>query len=196
MKSTAIKNNIIKIKNKFPLENILSIPALKSGDSVFSHAAIIWLAAIAVLVFIISATMGRYEISLQLLADVFKNRIIGAESYWDNTVDTVLFDIRLPRIVAAMFVGGSMAISGAVYQGLFKNPMVSPDILGASAGSGFGAAIAILLSFGTVGIQVSSFIFGLSAVAITFMFSRIISKGNNTTLALVLIGMVIATLFN
>ena len=86
-----------------------------------------------------------------------------------STVDTVLFDIRLPRIVAAMFVGGSMAISGAVYQGLFKNPMVSPDILGASAGSGFGAAIAILLSFGTVGIQVSSFIFGMSEIAITLM---------------------------
>ncbi|MDL5472237.1 iron chelate uptake ABC transporter family permease subunit, partial [Klebsiella pneumoniae] len=60
-----------------------------------------------------------------------------------ETVETVLFQVRIPRIIAAMLVGAALATAGATYQGLFKNPMISPDILGASAGAGFGAAIAI-----------------------------------------------------
>jgi len=79
----------------------------------------------------------------------------------------VLFQIRLPRIVAAMMVGAALSTSGAAYQGMFRNPLVSPDILGVSAGASFGAALAILLSWGIIGIQVSAFGFGLLAVMVT-----------------------------
>jgi iron complex transport system permease protein len=121
--------------------------------------------------------------------------IAGIAGDWSPTVTTVIFEIRLPRILAALLIGAAMSLSGASYQGMFKNPMVSPDILGASAGAGFGAAMAILASLGTVGIQVSAFFFGLAAVAITLEIGKTISRGNNVTLGLVLTGMVVSTLF-
>jgi iron complex transport system permease protein len=88
-----------------------------------------------------------------------------------------------------------MALAGASYQGMFKNPMVSPDILGASAGAGFGAAVAILCSLGVAGVQIMAFLFGIGAVVLTLAICKLISKGSNVTLILVLAGMVVSTLF-
>ncbi len=149
-----------------------------------------------VIAFLISFAVGRYAISIPEILNVFFSKIFGLKATWSDTVETVIFKVRIPRILAAMIVGGALSVSGATYQGLFKNPMVSPDILGASAGAGFGAAIGILLSLGIVGIQVSSFLFGLGAVALTFLISTIIGRGNNTVLILVLTGMVVSTLFS
>lgn len=149
-----------------------------------------------VIAFLISFTVGRYAISIPDILNVFFSKIFGLKATWSDTVETVIFKVRNPRILAAMIVGGALSMSGATYQGLFKNPMVSPDILGASAGAGFGAAIGILMSLGIVGIQVSSFLFGLGAVALTFLISTIIGRGNNTVLILVLTGMVVSTLFS
>ena len=109
-------------------------------------------------------------------------------------IDTVVFQVRLPRIMAAMLVGASLSTSGAAYQGMFRNPLVSPDILGVSAGAGFGASLAIFLSFGVVATQFSAFLFGLLAVAITFSISSSI-RGNNPALGLVLVGVLVGTLF-
>jgi iron complex transport system permease protein len=78
---------------------------------------------------------------------------------------------------------------------MFRNPMVSPDILGASAGAGFGAALGILLSFSIWGIQFASFLFGLLAVSLTYIISSLIGRGNNTVIIMVLTGMVVSTLF-
>lgn len=111
-------------------------------------------------------------------------------------METVLFQVRIPRILAGIMVGAALAVSGAAYQGLFKNPMVSPDILGASAGAGFGAAIAILLSLGASGIEVFSFLFALAAVAITYVAASVIGRRNNPILVLVLTGMVVAAMFS
>lgn len=149
-----------------------------------------------IVAFFISFTLGRYAISIPEILDIFYAKLFGLKSTWPETVETVIFNVRIPRIVAAMLVGASLSVSGATYQGLFKNPMVSPDILGASAGAGFGAAIAILMSYGTVGVQISSFMFGIGAVGLTYLISTVISKGNSSTLALVLTGMVISTLFS
>lgn len=165
----------------------------KSGASV-GYITII-LAVLPIIAFFISFTLGRYGISLTEILNIFFSKILGREVTWTATTETVIFNVRLPRILAAMLVGGALSISGASYQGLFKNPMVSPDILGASAGAGFGAAVGILLSLGIAGIQVTSFLFGLGAVALTFIISTIIGKGNNAVLVLVLTGMVVSTLF-
>lgn len=146
--------------------------------------------------FLVSFTLGRYGISVTELLNVFFSKIFGLEATWPAAIETVIFKVRIPRILTAMLVGSALSVSGASYQGLFKNPMVSPDILGASAGAGFGAAVGILMSFGIVGIQVSSFLFGLGAVALTFLISTIIGRGNNAVLILVLTGMVISTLFS
>lgn len=153
------------------------------------------LALVLVAAFALSFTLGRYDISLRLFLQVLAARIFGWTAAWAPTVETVIFSIRLPRILAAILIGAAMSLSGAAYQGMFKNPMASPDILGASAGAGFGAALAILLSFKPGGIQATAFAFGLGAVALTLGIGRLVSRGNDATLAVVLVGIAVSTLF-
>ena len=145
--------------------------------------------------FLISFTMGRYSVSLKDLFYIFYAKIVGLPQTWFESVDTVLFKIRLPRIIAALLIGSSLSVAGATYQGLFKNPMVSSDILGASAGAGFGAAMALLLSFNIAGVQFFAFVFGIGAVLLTYTISKVIGHSNSTTLILVLTGMVVSSLF-
>ncbi len=106
----------------------------------------------------------------------------------------VLFQIRLPRIGAAVLIGAALSAAGAAYQGMFRNPMVSPDILGASTAAGFGAALGILLGAGYFGISATAFVFGLAAVLLSYLISRFARA--NETVALILAGMVIASLFS
>ena len=145
--------------------------------------------------FLISFTMGRYSVSLKDLLYVFYAKIFGLPQTWSESIDTVVFKIRLPRILAAMIIGSSLSVAGTTYQGIFKNPMVSSDILGASAGAGFGAAIALLLSLNVVEVQAFAFAFGMGAVLLTYMVSKIIGHSSNTTLILVLTGIVVSSLF-
>ncbi|MDD3363380.1 MAG: iron ABC transporter permease [Syntrophomonas sp.] len=154
------------------------------------------LSLLLIATFAISFTLGRYAIPLSQLFEILFSKLFGFQATWDATMDTVLFKVRLPRLLAAIMIGAVLSLSGATYQGLFKNPMVSADILGASAGAGFGAAIAMLLSFDAVGIQLMSFAFGLGAVAITTVVSTIVGRGNDSTLLLVLTGMVVTSLFS
>ena len=116
------------------------------------------------------------------------------EQTWGASEETVVFRIRLPRLIAAMLVGGGLAIAGASFQGLFRNPLVSPDILGVSAGAGFGAAVGILLSGNPWVIQVSAFFFGILAVAVTYGIGRAVGK--SSTLVLVLGGIIVGSLFS
>lgn len=161
------------------------------------NLVIILLITLLVVVSLISFTLGRYFISLKQLLDIFYFKLQGLNYTGPNfnMVDTILFQVRLPRIIAAILVGAALSMSGASFQGLFQNPMVSADILGASAGAGFGAALALLFSFGTVGIQLSSFAFGLGAVALTYAISTRIGRGSSQVLVLVLTGMVVTALF-
>ncbi len=145
------------------------------------------------LAFLLSFTLGRYPISLGELVSVLAAKFSSLTHTHPSTLNTVVFQVRLPRIIAAVLVGASLAASGAAYQGMFKNPLVSPDILGASAGACFGAALAIFYSFNYTGIQVLSFIFGLLAVVVTYTISSRIRW--DTTLTLVLCGILIGTLF-
>jgi iron complex transport system permease protein len=158
---------------------------------------IVLLIALLVATILISLTLGRYSIPVKQLLEIFYCKIVGLNYTGPDydMVDTILFQVRFPRIIAAILVGAALSMSGASFQGLFKNPMVSADILGASAGAGFGAAIALLLSFGSVGIQLSSFVFGLGAVALTYAISSKIGRGNSPVLVLILTGMVVTALF-
>ena len=139
--------------------------------------------------------LGRMMIAPSDVVSILsKHLLTGAGSSTDANVLTVM-NIRLPRVVAALLVGSALAISGAAYQGLFKNPMVSPDILGASAGASFGAALGILLSFDNRMVQLSGFAVGFAAVMITYASARRIGHGTNQTLLLVLCGLIVGTLF-
>lgn len=141
-----------------------------------------------VVIFVVSLALGRYEFSWSEIAALFSENP-------DSTSLNVLFHLRLPRVAAAACVGAMLSTAGCAYQGLFRNPIVSPDLLGASAGAGFGAALGILLSFNGLGVQISAFIFGLIAVAASYLLSQRISRGINQILILVLCGMVVQNLF-
>lgn len=140
----------------------------------------------AVLLF--SLALGRYEFSFAELQALFS----GAA---DPTTLNVLLHLRLPRILGAALVGAMLAGAGCAYQGLFRNPMVSPDLLGASAGAGFGAALGLLLSLGGGGVQICAFVSGCVAVAASYLLSQKVSRGMNAILILVLCGIVVQQLF-
>ncbi len=150
---------------------------------------------VLIAIFLWSFTVGRYAVPLPDLLTVFFRTLFGLPATWSETLETVLFNIRIPRIIVALVIGAALAASGAAYQGLFRNPMVSPDILGASAGAGFGAAMAILYSADALTIQLAAFVCGTAAVMLTYFISRLIAKGNNSVLVLVLTGIVVTSLF-
>ena len=108
---------------------------------------------------------------------------------------TIVLGVRLPRVAAAAMIGAALAVSGAAYQGLFRNPMVSPDILGASTGASFGAALALLVSANRSGVQAAAFAGGVIAVLLTYASARSIGRGTNQVLLLVLCGMIVSALF-
>ena len=110
------------------------------------------------------------------------------------TITTIVFEIRLPRIIGAIVVGACLAISGAAFQSIFKNPLVSSDLLGVSNGAGFGAALAILISGANIITQIFAFIFGLISVSTTYLISRTYKAGG--ILVLVLSGVAISAFFN
>ncbi|KAF5056742.1 iron ABC transporter permease [Acetobacterium wieringae] len=149
-----------------------------------------------VLLFFISLMLGRYQVSLGNMGAVFYARIFGTECTASEMIQSVILKVRIPRICAAILIGGALSTAGATYQGLFKNPMISPDILGASAGAGFGAAMAILLSLPSVFIQFSAFAFGMMAVGLACLICKMVSRGKDALLILVLSGMIVATFFS
>lgn len=153
------------------------------------------LALIPVIAFLFSITLGRYSITVKEVFSILVAKILGQDINYPKVIDTVIFQVRVPRIIVAMLVGSALSVSGAVYQGMFNNPMVSPDILGTSAGAGFGAALAILLSFNTFGVQVMAFVFGFVAVTLTYLISTRVGRGGNVMYVFILAGMLISTVF-
>jgi len=171
-----------------------------------SRIWIIALAAAFVTVFFVSFLIGRYSVPFGSLVRIMRACLTapfsegGAEAGLAagisgiETEFTVVFRIRMPRVIAAALIGAALSTAGASYQGMFRNPMVSPDILGASTGAGFGAAMAILLSFNYFGITLSAFVFGLGAVMLTYAVSRF--SRLDETLSLILSGVMIGSLFS
>ena len=151
---------------------------------------------VLVALFVISLGIGRAMISPAKVVGILANQLLGIPGDFSQGDVTIVMSVRLPRICAAMLCGASLALAGAAYQGLFKNPMVSPDILGASAGASFGAALALLLAWGSAAVQASSFVFGFVAVMVTYVASKRVSRGATAmTLLLVLCGLIVQTLF-
>lgn len=152
------------------------------------------LTVVFLLVLFLSGMLGRFSVTPRELLRLLLSRFVRVEPNWRDGVQTVVFQIRLPRIAAAALVGAALAVAGVSYQGMFRNPMVSPDILGASTGAGFGAALAILLGAGYFGISLTAFCFGLLAVAAAYLVSSL--SRTNQTVALILAGMMISSLFS
>lgn len=166
---------------------------LRAADKRYARRFAV-LGAVFLAVLLGSLLVGRYALSPGQLIHMLWTRITGGAADWPISDDKVVFAVRLPRVAAAALVGAALAVSGAAYQGMFRNPMVSPDILGASTGAGFGAAVAILLGAGYFGISAAAFCCGLLAVAAAWLVSRL-SKANQAV-ALILAGMMISSLFS
>jgi iron complex transport system permease protein len=152
------------------------------------------LLALGLLVLAVTATfIGPYPISPVAVLGAILSRLSGEIPPAAATLDTVLFFVRLPRIAAAVLIGGALAAAGAAYQGLFRNPLVSPDILGVSGGAGLGAVLAIFLSLPVLGIQLLAFLVGLGTVGLVLLVAASV-RGREPVLVLVLAGVVVGAL--
>jgi iron complex transport system permease protein len=138
--------------------------------------------------------LGRYTLSPIDTLKILFSPLTGTTEHWPVMNYNVIFRVRLPRVCADILVGGGLALSGATYQGIFRNPLVSPDLLGISAGACVGAAAAILLNLGTAGIQLFALAGGLIAVFLSLLIPRILR--NDSTLMLVLAGVIVSGFMN
>lgn len=162
----------------------------------FSNTSkIIFLLIISLVLIMGSLTLGRFAISFTDLMRFVKSWFLSS-GFTEVNIQTVIVNVRLPRVLAAFLVGGTLSITGATYQGMFRNPMVSPSILGVSAGAGFGAALAILLGFSKFFLHMSSFVFGIAAVIAVYSISLATGKKHEKCLTLILSGMIVATVFS
>ena len=140
-----------------------------------------------------SLMLGRYPITPIEAVGMLANLALPIDPFWTSQQETLFFQVRLPRIVLALMVGCSLATAGAAYQGTFQNPLVSPDILGASQGAAFGAAVAILLGLGSLGISLFAFACSIAAVLLVLAVGTR-AKGNHL-LIVVLAGVMVSSLF-
>lgn len=141
-----------------------------------------------------SLFVGRFAVSPGDVAHILLAHILPLMQDRPAPVETIVMQIRLPRAIMAMLVGAGLSISGAAYQGMFRNPLVSTDILGVTAASGFGAALALLISSNALQMQLLSFTFGLAGVALTYLLARVYRS--TPGLMLVLSGVVVAAFFS
>lgn len=167
---------------------------VKHQHALKNRLIILGLGIALIVAIVISFLLGRYPIAPSELFGIILSKIFHIEPYWTERMETVLMNIRLPRILLACLVGCSLSTAGASYQGIFQNPMASPDILGASAGAAFGAALAILRGGSGTMITVSAFLFSLLTVAIVYIVSKK-AKGSKL-LGLVLSGIMVSSLFS
>jgi iron complex transport system permease protein len=142
---------------------------------------------------VVAFTVGRYPVTLAELVDVLIARLGGRPSAAPPAVENVVLLVRGPRVAAAVLVGAALAVAGTAFQGLFRNPLVSPDILGASSGAALGAVLGIYFSLGIIGIESLAFAGGLVAVAAVYLIGSLL-RARDPILVLVLTGVVIGSL--
>ncbi len=138
------------------------------------------------MVALLACLTGQYPLTL---AQVWQ----GLSQQSTDIVHTVLWNVRFPRVATAILVGSALSMAGATYQGMFKNPLVSPDILGVTAGAGLGAVWMIYLNGSLFEVQIVAFLGGLGAVSVVYLVSRI-AHYHSPILALVLAGIAISSL--
>jgi iron complex transport system permease protein len=153
------------------------------------------LIAFAVLVagLLLAFTVGRYPIGLGDLFSVVFGKLTGHAPDVPAAVENVIWQVRGPRVLAAALVGAALAVAGTAFQGLFRNPLVSPDLLGASSGAALGAVLGIYFSLGVFAIQAFAFAGGLVAVAAVYLIGSAV-RARDPILVLVLTGVVVGSL--
>lgn len=150
------------------------------------------IALAVVAAFFLSFMMGKYAMTPMEVVQTFWAHFFDPSAI-DPKMDRVLFRIRLPRVLVVMLVGAALAVAGASYQGMFKNPLTSPDLLGASAGASLGACLALLWNMSGEYVQLFAFFGGMLAVGMAVWLNRLVDY--DPTLGLVLAGILVSTLF-
>ena len=145
-------------------------------------------------IFLGSFMIGRFPVTPADIFRAVRYDLFGRGAAPDEVMRMVLYNIRIPRILIACMVGAALSMAGAAYQGVFQNAMASPDVLGASSGAAFGAALAILLGAGTGLITFSAFCFSMLTVFLSWFISE--HGQGKKVLLLVLSGMMVSSLFN
>jgi len=168
------------------------LPARQDADA-RANAAIIMTAAALLALTLLSVMLGRYPLSFDQLVGLLIKAGRHASGDAPTTEETIVYMVRLPRIVAAIMVGAGLSMAGSAYQTIFRNPIASPSLLGVSAGAGFGASLALLMRGSVIEIEIGAFTGGLFAVALSFTANRLI--GGRSVVTLVLCGMVMSALF-
>jgi len=157
----------------------------------------LWLAAacaLLLLVVLASFAIGRFPVTARDVVAALWSALTGSESGLAANVQAVVLQIRVPRVAAALAVGAALAAAGAAYQSLFRNPLVSPDILGVAAGCALGAAGAILMSLPIAAVQALAFVGGMAAVGLVVAVASGV-RGRDPLLTLILSGIVVGSLF-
>jgi len=157
------------------------------------HARVLLLLGVVLLAAILfSFGIGRYPIAPQEVAGILASKVVPMEPFWTPRMETIFFSVRLPRILLACLVGCCLSAAGAAYQGVFKNPMAAPDVLGASSGAAFGAALSIMNYWPKSTITICAFLVSLGTVTAAYALSKR-AKGSRV-LSLVLSGIIISSL--
>ena len=142
---------------------------------------------------IVAFAAGRFPVSVGDLLSLLWSKLAGTGHGLDPTIETVVLKVRGPRVAGAILIGAALAAAGAAYQNMFRNPLVSPDILGVSAGAAVGAVLGIFLSLNVIMIQSLAFAFGLGAVGLVYVTANAV-RGHDPLLVLVLAGVVVGSL--
>lgn len=173
--------------------------SVKKRDRLLSGpGTILLMAVILVACILLSFLFGRYPVPFRELCGILADKFLsifglGIEPFWTDAMQAAVWNVRLPRVIMSVLVGACLSAAGAAYQGVFQNPMAAPDVLGASAGAGFGAALAIYVGLSSMYITLAAFGMSLLTVALVFWVSRH-AKGERV-LGLVLAGIMVSSLF-
>ena len=168
-------------------------PARRAGLTRHPIRTITLLAIFLFAAFLFSFSIGRYGVPVSEVVRILISRVVPIRQTWTAEMQTVVIRIRLPRIVMACLVGCSLSAAGASYQGVFQNPMASPDILGASSGAAFGAALAILLGGSSKIITLAAFASSLVSVMAVFLIAQ--RAPGLRVVNLILAGIMVGSLF-
>ncbi|MCK9492175.1 MAG: iron ABC transporter permease [Sulfurimonas sp.] len=143
----------------------------------------------------LSLLWGQFDISISTFFDYLNHKLFSSPATQDFTlIESIILDIRLPRVLLAILIGAALATSGAVFQAMFVNPLVSPGILGVLAGASFGAACGMLISEHWFIVQILAFVFGFVAVGFAVFIGSMVTNSRSTVM-LVLGGVISASLF-
>lgn len=159
------------------------------------RVTLLTLALALIVAMLLSLSLGRYAMPWNEVVHALWGSLVGDAGVAGSQQHAVLFAVRIPRILMAVLAGAALAAAGAAYQGLFRNPLVSPDLLGVASGAGVGASLALLWSWPNIGVQALAFGSGLLAVTLVLSLGSAVSRySGGGVLVLVLAGIVVSSL--